>query len=111
MWWNFTHRSLFYCDKKNRKNEKKKKEGSWKFVKPTIVKFCTKWLISPLFVVVLYLWIDWELDVMGTPTKVYSLIKSLLSITCVYLKRELQVSKAWVIQWYESYSWDGWESD
>jgi hypothetical protein len=80
--------------KKNRKNEKKKKEGSWKFVKPTIVKFCTMWLISPLFVVVLYLWIDWELDVMGTPTKVYSLIKSLLSITCVYLKRELQVPKA-----------------
>jgi hypothetical protein len=63
----------------------KKNKKKWKFVKPSIVKFCIKWLISPLFVVVLYLLIDWELAVMGTPTKVYSLIKSLSSITCVYL--------------------------
>ena len=42
---------------------------------------------------ILYLWIEWELAVMGTPTKVYSLIEILLSIIRVYLKRVFQVLK------------------
>ena len=42
---------------------------------------------------ILYLWIEWELKVMGTPTKGYSLIEILLSIIRVYLKRVFQVLK------------------
>ena len=69
-----------------KKNEKKKKEKVGKFVKSNIVKLC-KIVIIRICVIILYLWIEWELDVMGTPTKDCSLIKILLSIIRVHLKR------------------------
>ena len=72
----------------------KNKERSWRFVLTNVVKLCIKW-IDIATIVVLYLWIERELDVMGTPTKVvYSLFKILLSIIRVYLKRELQKSQS-----------------
>ena len=69
--------------KKIEKNEKKKERRSWKFVKSNIVKLCKVVIV----IIILYLWIEWELAVMGTPTKDYSLIEILLDIIRVYLKR------------------------
>ena len=57
---------MLVVKKKNRKNEKGKERRSWKFVYSNNVKLCKVIIIC----CILYLWIEWELAVMGTPTKV-----------------------------------------
>ena len=47
------------------KMRKEKERRSWRFAYSNIVKLC-----KVIIIVVLYLWIEWELAVMGTPTKV-----------------------------------------